>query len=131
MVTFNWPAILGSAAIPLFFGALWYSNQVFELITGEKSGNRKHPPLVFIMCYVLGIPMAMMLTAIMSTHEVVDQHAMHGFFHGVMAGTFLILPAFTIHFMFEGDRTVRNMIFHILYWLISLGLIGLIVFAWK
>jgi hypothetical protein len=129
MVTFNWPAILVSAIFPLLFGAIWYSAPIAKLFTSYK-GEHKHKPIVYIICYLAGIPLAMVLTGIMSAHDLADQHAVHGLLHGSMLGVFAVLPVLLVHFLFEGDRSVSNMVYHILYWIISIGLIGTLVFGW-
>ena len=103
---------------------------MYESLSGDKSSNRKHSSIVYVLCYILGIPLALFMTGICGLHDVVDQNAVHGLFHGTMASLFVMMPALAVHFMFEGDRSVRNMLYHIAFWVFSMALIGCIIFAW-
>ena len=96
-------------------------------MTGENPGSRKHKPLTYVLCVVFSIPLAMIIGGIMIGHGAEEQTAIHGGQHGVLLGLFAILPVMLIHFSFEGDRTIRNMMYHILYWVLSLGLMGLVI----
>ena len=131
MVEIYWPAVLISALSPLVFGAIWYSRPVFKIFNGFEWRNRKHSIWVYVVCYVMGIPLAMMMSGFLSTHPVEEQYATHGLFHGIMLGLFVVLPVFLVHFLFEGDRSTRNILYHVVYWIISIGIIGFIIFAWQ
>lgn len=129
MPELNWIFIILAAIVPIVFGAIWYSEGVSQLITGEKSKGRSHPAPAYMLCFLLSIPIAVMISILMSTHEAVDHNPAHIAFHGAMLAAFVVMPVLFIHFTFEGDRSIRNMIYHILYWVITFGIMGAIVGA--
>ena len=124
----NWLAVIVSAALPLIFGYIWYSAPVAKLFKSYK-GDHKHHPGVFVACYVMGIPLAILMSRVYSLHDVTYQVLSHGLFHGIMSGALVIAPVMFVHFLFEGERSLSNMVYHILYYVISLGLIGGAIFA--
>ncbi len=77
----------------------------------------------------MGIPIAYTLNAFYLAHEVHEQIWTHGAIHGTLLGLFVSTPVLAVHFAFEGDRSMRNSLYHIVYWIISIGLIGAVVFA--
>ena len=127
-MSINWLAVFTSALLPLLFGYLWYSTPMAKLFKSYK-GDRAHHPGVYVACYAMGIPLGLMLSQVFSLHDVIYQNAMHGLFHGVMGGTVVIAPIMFVHFLFEGERSFLNMVYHILYYVASLGLIGAAIFA--
>ena len=129
MPEFNWIFIGVAALVPLLFGALWYSATVSEIVAGEKPEGRTHPTVAYVLCYVAGIPISMFLSALMSTHAEMHQVPSHIAFHGSALAVFVVLPVLLVHFLFEGDRSWRNMIYHILYWVISFGIMGAVIGA--
>lgn len=131
MDSFNWTAVLLSSFLPLVFGGIWYAKPIFESITGEKSADRKHPSWVYVLCYFMAIPLALMMSAFYQMHDASEQVWSHGALHGTMLGLFVAVPVLSVHFSFEGDRGWRNALYHMIYWIISIGLVGSVVFAFS
>lgn len=126
----NWIAVVVAAFVPVTFGALWYQKGVSALIAGENVGTRKHGFGLYIISILVSVMTAFFISLLMSGHPAEEQNLIHGLFHGAMLTVFAILPAMLIHFMFEGDRSIRNIIYHILFWVICTGIMGAIIGAW-
>lgn len=123
MSVFNWTAILASSLFPLLVGAIWYRPFVEKIITGSHPSNKSHPISAFVLCLILSIPVAGFISLILSAHPAELVTIPHGAFHGATLLLFTAAPAFLIHFYFEG-KTMRYAIYHILYWVISGGVMG-------
>ena len=130
MPELNWLAIVAAAFVPILFGALWYHPKVSSAISGQPSRKNHQNAVIYIISVVLPIMTGFFIALLMAAHPVDEQNLVHGAFHGALLSVFVTLPALVIHFMFEGDRSARNMLYHILYWIISTGIMGAIIGAW-
>lgn len=130
MPELNWIAIIVSAFVPILFGAFWYHPQVSEVLSGQNLRRSKYSLTIYMISVLLPVMTGFFIALLMSAHSAEEQNLTHGAFHGALLAVFVTVPAMTIHFMFEGDRSVRNMIYHIFYWIICTGIMGAIIGAW-
>lgn len=126
-MTFCYPIILAGGLVPLIFGALWYSKPVYSAIEGTTPKGIRHTPVIYFISFVVSCLITSFIYMLMKSHSIEEQTLSHSLFHGASLSIFTIGPALLVHFMFEGDRSVRNMIYHILYWVITTALIGIVV----
>ncbi|NNE26352.1 MAG: DUF1761 domain-containing protein [Saprospiraceae bacterium] len=128
----NFTALAIAAFIPLIVGYIWYHPKVFgNAISAQIHGEpteKKHSPLVYIVTLFLSLLMAMLIGAILSTHDPADVNLTHGAFHGAMASIFMAIPAFAIIALFEA-KSMKYILIHAFYWLISMAIMGMIIGA--
>jgi len=62
-------------------------------------------------------------TELMKTYGMNGRNFGHGFTHGVITSIFFVGPVIGINALFE-KRSVKYVLIHLVYWMISLGLIG-------
>ena len=126
----NFTALGIAALIPLVVGYIWYHPKVFgNAISTQNYGEpsqKKHNPLVYLATVFLSLLMAMLIGAILSTHDPADQNFSHGAFHGAMTSIFMAIPAFAIIAMFE-FKSMKYILIHAFYWLISMTIMGMII----
>jgi hypothetical protein len=130
MPDINWIAVIVAAFVPIGFGALWYQKAVSSIVAGENVGTRRHGVALYVISVLASVMTASFIALLMGGHPIEEQNLQHGILHGSMLTVFVILPAMLIHFMFEGDRSPRNMLYHILFWVITTGIMGAIIGAW-
>ena len=54
----------------------------------------------------------------------------HGLLHGIISAIFIVLPVIGMNSLFE-KRSFKYIFIHVGYWIISFGIMGGIVSAWK
>ena len=134
----NHPAviILICAISNLALGALWYHPKVLGTIWLQTLGkpadyqpNQKKMVLMMVGTFLLAALMAAFIYAMIFFAHMDSDHR-HWFGHGAFHGTFIflgtILPALTMNAIFE-EKNWKNTLIHLVYWLISMAIMGGIV----
>lgn len=157
----NFPAILVAAVSSLVVGFIWYNPKVFGNawmkaagMTEEdvKGGNMAK---IFILAFIFAILLAMTMmqmsihqtgvlsliggdtnnalpsyTAFMADYGDAFRTFKHGALHGVMAGIFVALPIIGTNALFE-RKSAKYIFINAGYWIVTLGIMGGIICAWK
>ena len=131
MPDFNFIAIGIASLIPLLVGAVWYLPGVMgDTLSTENGVNpetkKKHSTATYVVTVIAGFLISMLIAAIMSTHAKSDITLAHGMFHGGVASLFMAIPPFLVIALFE-SKSLKYIIIHAIYWLISMVLMGGII----
>lgn len=146
MENFNFLPIIVAGLIPMVVGAIYYGPVLGKAwmesanLTEDdvNSGNMAVTyglSLVMAMCISFGINIITELTHGHFTEagEFIagSNHTFgHGAMHGVIFGAFTIIPALVIVSLFH-KMSAKNIMINVLYWIITLALIGGVTDAWN
>ena len=132
----HWPAVLLSALIVLLMGFIWYHPKVLGTRWMEESGTleekmrNSNMGLIFGSCYLMGVFIALFLSAVVQ-HGGEEFHTFrHGAFHGALAGLTFALPILGIPALFE-RRSMTYILIHAGYWVLTLALMGGVLCLWR
>lgn len=149
----NFPAILVAAISALIIGFIWYHPKVFGNSNNqiENSYGFKRLILGFIFALLLAVTMMQMSVhqtgvlqliggdvskALPSYKAFMEDYGnnfrtfKHGVLHGVMASIFIALPIIGSNALFEGKKS-KYILINTGYWMVTLGIMGGIICAWK
>jgi len=135
MPEFNFISIALAGLVPLIVGFMWYHPKVMGTTLNNEIAGKEltdeemkhgHHPMVYIMTYVFSFMIAMLITAILSTHAIEDQNLQHGAFHGFGASLFMGIPTFAVIAMFE-NKSIKYIFIHSIYWMISFIIMGAVI----
>ncbi|HMQ43703.1 MAG: DUF1761 domain-containing protein [Confluentibacter sp.] len=154
-------AVLVAAVLALAIGFIWYHPKVFGTAwmhaaglteSQLKSGNMAK---IFIVSLLLAFMLAFAMPALvihqmgalslvggdaskalpsyeafMLDYSEAYRTLKHGALHGVMAGIFMALPIIGINALFE-RKSAKYIFINAGYWIVTLGIMGAIICAWK
>ena len=157
----NITAILVAAVLALAIGFIWYHPKVFGIAwmhaaglteSQLKGGNMAKIFIVsLLLAFMLAFAMPTLVIHQMDTLSLVGGDASkalpsyeafmldysesyrtlkHGALHGVMAGIFMALPIIGINALFE-RKSAKYIFINAGYWIVTLGIMGAIICAWK
>ena len=157
----NISAILVSAVSALVVGFIWYHPKVFGTAWMREAGlteaqlKNSNMAKIFILALLFAFMLAFAMPglvihqmgalalvggnslkalpsydAFMLDYSEAYRTLKHGALHGVMAGIFIALPVVGINSLFE-RKSVIYILIHAGYWIVTLGIMGAIICAWK
>jgi len=154
-------AVLVSAVSALVVGFIWYHPKVFGTAWMHAAGltedqlNGANMAKIFGLSLLFAFMLAFAMPALvihqmgalslvggdaskalpsyeafMLDYSEAFRSVKHGILHGVMAGIFIALPITGINALFE-RRSAKYIIINSGYWIVTLGIMGAIICAWK
>ena len=132
-ISINHLAVLAAALSGFLVGGLWYSPLLFQkswmkcsAITEEKL-NTGNPAVIFGVSFIMSLIIAYNLAFFLGGPETTWQWGMAA---GALAGGGWAATGFVIIALFE-RRTGGYMLIHAGYLIVTFGLMGLIIGAWR
>ena len=96
----------------------------------EEKMRNSNMGLIFGSCYLMGVFIALFLSAVVQ-HGGEEFHTFqHGAFHGALAGLTFALPILGIPALFE-RRSMTYILIHAGYWVLTLALMGGVLCLWR
>jgi len=145
MPTINWLAIIVAGLIPSIMGAIYYG-PIFEKQWLSSLGKTKEEmvPKNMAITYGLALLMAMLLASTMKMviemvhRDVVNGEMVftsthnfgHGAFHGIFMCLTLVVPVVGSLSLFQ-KNSGKNIILNVIFWLITMALMGGVLDAWN
>lgn len=127
----NWLSILISTLIPMIVGFIYYHDKVFGKVWMDSMGFTKdslkkgNMAVIFGVCLLMSLFLSMFILVIVNGPGQEGQFDTfkHGAFHGVIMSLFVAMPVMVINGLFE-RKNFKNLAINILYWVITLALMG-------
>lgn len=154
-------ALLVAAISALVVGFIWYNPKVFGPIWIKEAHLTQSPIsggnmvkiviVAFLFAFLLALTMMQMSihqTGVLSliggdTSKALPSYSAfmldygndfrsfkHGALHGAMAGIFMALPIIGMHSLLE-RKSIKYILIHVGYWIITLSIMGAIICGWK
>lgn len=127
-----------AALIPMIMGFIWYSPKVFgkpwmaSVGMTEEDAQKGNMALIFGISYLLSVVLAYYLATMAGYHargEAQDLNFLHGAFHGVKSAAIIAMPVLITNSLFE-QKGFTNIAINTSYWLLTIALMGGLLFAW-
>lgn len=130
----NWLAILLAALVPMIVGFIYYHKNVFgkawmsSLGITEEDTRKGNMPIMFGVSLLMSFLISMFLLVYVDGPGQEGQYDSfkHGALHGILLSLLVAMPVMVTNGLFE-RKNFKNMGINILYWMITLALMGGII----
>ncbi len=129
MDTINWLSLFFSTITPLIVGALYYHKNVFGKVLLDATGYRDKK-ISTMVTLIVAIVFSFFLSFFLLNFNNggIDQEGdfdtfQHGVWHGIFVAVTIASPVIITNGLF-GKKSWKSMLIHILYWIITLALMG-------
>ena len=137
--TTNWLAIIIAALIPMIVGFIYYHPKVFGKVWMNSLGITEADLKIGNMGLIYGVSLVMSFILSFYLLGNVDGPGQegpqgqfdtfkHGAAHGMLLTIFLVMPVMVTNGLFE-RKSFKNLGINLLYWLITLSLMGGVIDA--
>ena len=131
MENINWFSMIIATLIPVIVGFIYYHPKVFgaawmnSLGLSEEDLKKGHMAVTLGVSLVLSFFLAFFLVDFNNGpgQEGDFDNFGHGVWHGVFMGIIMAMPVLVINGLFE-MKNFKNLAINVIYWLITLGLMG-------
>ena len=131
MENVNWLSMVIAVLTPMIIGTIYYHKSLFGKVwmdsigMTEEKAKQANMPVVFGLSLVMSFIIAFFLLNFNNGpgQEGEFDTFRHGVFHGVILMVVLVGPIFVTNGLFE-QKSWKNILINIGYWLITLGLMG-------
>ena len=134
MESFNWLSFIIAGLVPSIVGFVWHQPKVFGQVMDKAMGpeavrmKKGHKPYVHILAMLLSFLIAFYLPYIV-VHEVPEFATFkHGAYHAAIAAFHFSIPLVIVNYLYE-DKPFIYIVFNVMYWMISISIMGGIISA--
>jgi hypothetical protein len=125
----NWLSIVVGALVPMVAGFIWYHPKVMGTAWMNSLGFKEEDlqggnmALMFGVSYLMAALLAYQISVYVGYHDPVWHTFKHGAYHAVKMGFFIAIPVLVTNSLFQKNSWI-NIGINVVYWIITLGLMG-------